>query len=211
MKLMVSNCQLSLNRCLLLLVVIVGMPACDIVPGLLPEEQVTPEAEPTPVEAEPPPEVVQSGSVRLWAVGAEASTSYDDPEWGAEQATGAPDTVRCGDIQTAWTSAGSDAVDWLELEYDQALYVSAVNIHQTFNPNQVVKVELISPLGSSLVIYDAEPFQVDQPCPYILSIVIDKTNTRYSKVRLTIDQSTLGLGWNEIDAVELVGDAERTE
>lgn len=194
----------------LLLVVLIGIPACDTVPGLI-NEQVTPEAEPTPIEAEPPPEVVQRGSVRLWASGAEASSSYDDPEWGALQATGAPDTARCGDIQTAWASAGSDSIDWVELEYDQALYVTAVNIHQTFNPNQVVKVELVSALGSSLTIYEGEPFHVDQPCPYVMSIEFDKTQTRYNKVRLTIDQSTMGLGWNEIDAVELVGDAERTE
>ncbi len=210
MKSRMSFTQLLLKGFPLLLVVIIGMPACDIVPGLT-NEQIAPEVEPTPVEAEPPPEVIQSGSVRIWAVSAEASSSYDDPEWAAEQVTGAPDTSRCGDIQTAWATAASDSIDWLEVEFDQALFVSAVNIYQTFNPNQVVTVELVSALGSVLEIYAGEPFQVDQPCPYVMSIVIDKTNMRYSKVRLTVDQSSLGLGWNQIDAVELVGDADRTE
>lgn len=198
----------------LLLVVIAGIPACDSVPALVPSgttDEVASQPEPTQIEAEAPPEILQTGAVRQWAISAEASSNYDNPEWAAVQATGAPNTSRCGDIQTAWASAGSDDIDWLELEYDNPVYVSAVNIYQTFNPNQVTKVELVSSFGNSVTIYEADPIQVDQPCPYILSIVIDKTNTRYNKVRLTVDQSSMGLGWNEIDAVELVGDAERTE
>ena len=54
----------------------------------------------------------------------------------------------------------------------------------------------------------SEPFQVDQPCPYTLSIPIEKTEGRFNKVRITVDQSVLGLGWNQIDAVELVGEID---
>jgi hypothetical protein len=210
MKSTVSISYLNLGLMILLLGLLATLPACDAVPGLS-ATQVPTEASPTPVGENTPPEIVQSGTVRQWAIAAEASSNYDNPEWAAIQATGAPDTARCGDIQTAWASASSDDVDWLELEYAEPVYASAVNIYQTFNPNQVVKVELVSTLGRALTIYQSDPVQVDQPCPFILSIVVEKTNTRYNRVRLTVDQSTTGLGWNEIDAVELVGDAERTE
>lgn len=168
--------------------------------------------EPTPTtastEANLPIEIAIQGTVRQWAIMAEASTFYADPEWAAEQATGEPDTPRCGDIQTAWASSGSDSVDWLELQFETPVFVTGINIVQTFNANQVSKVELVGDFGRSLTIYEQIPAQVDQPCPYIMSIAVDKTRATYSTVRITVDQSILGLGWNEIDAVQLVGDRE---
>ncbi|MBC8496247.1 MAG: hypothetical protein H8D37_01170 [Chloroflexi bacterium] len=182
-------------------------PACAIVPEEV-DADVTLTPTVSPAEADLPPEIAQVGEVRQWAISAEASTSYADPEWAAEQATGEPDTDRCGDYQSAWASSGSDSVDWLELQFETPVYVSAVNIVQTFNANQVAKVELLGTFGRSLTIYEQTPVQVDQPCPYMLSIMVEKTPALYNAVRITVDQSVLGLGWNEIDAVQLVGDGE---
>ncbi len=184
--------------------------------GTVPEASSADIPEPTLVEisaeataeADLPVEIAIQGTVRQWAFSAEASTSYADPEWAAEQATGEPDTPRCGDIQTAWASSGSDSVDWLELQFDVPVFVTGVNIVQTFNSNQVTSVELIGDFGRSITIYEQAPTQVDQPCPYIISIPVEKTRATYSAVRITVDQSVLGLGWNEIDAVQLVGDRE---
>ena len=183
------------------------IPACAVVPEE-PDADVTLTPTASPAEADLPPEISQVGGVRQWAISAEASSTYADPEWAAEQATGEPDTDRCGDYQSAWASSGSDSVDWLELQFETPVYVSAVNIVQTFNANQVAKVELLGNFGRSLTIYEQAPVQVDQPCPYMLSILVEKTPALYNSVRITLDQSVLGLGWNEIDAVQLVGDGE---
>ena len=150
----------------------------------------------------------QGQQIRQWAVEAEANSEYSSPEWAAMQATGAPDTKRCGDYQTAWASASSDSIVWLEVKFPLAVYVTAVNIIQTFNPNQVVTVELLGQFGRPIEIYNQPPVQMNQPCPYILSISMDKTKGRFDTVRIAIDQSVLGLGWNQIDAVELVGEAD---
>jgi hypothetical protein len=146
--------------------------------------------------------------LRQWGEEAEASSEFSTPEWAAMQVTGTPNTRRCGDYQTAWASASSDEVAWIEVSYPVAVYVTAVNIVQSFNPNQVVEVALVGPYGHSTVIYQQPPVVVDQPCPYTHSIPIEKTTGRYDIVRITVDQSVLGLGWNEIDAVELVGELE---
>lgn len=156
-------------------------------------------------ETDLPPQAPDDDLVSQWAQEAEAGSSFSDPEWSAQQATGRPDTFRCGDLQTAWASAAPDSVDWLELQYETAVYVTAVNVHQSFNPNQVAQVQLIAPDGEALTIYERPPVPVDQPCPFTLSVEIEKTERRYAAVRLSVDQSSLGLGWNEIDAVELVG------
>ena len=153
-------------------------------------------------------EIIQGEQVSQWAVEGTASSEYANPEWAAIQAIGKPDTGRCGDYQTAWATAGSDSEAWLEVKFETAVYVTGVNIVQSFNPNQVVRVELVGALDRSIEIYNESPVQVDQPCPFEFDIQIDKTAGRFDAVRITIDQSVLGLGWNQIDAVELMGELE---
>jgi len=170
-------------------------------------EEVDPSTDQTSAE-ESLPSFFQEDVLRQWALDAEASTSYADPEWGAQQAVGIPDTSRCGDFQTAWAPAGSDSEEWLELKYALPVHATTINIVQSFNPNQVAKVELINNDGEAFMIYEQLPEAVDQPCPYALSIIVEHTVERYNTVRITLDQSFLGLGWNEIDAVELIGVVE---
>ena len=156
-------------------------------------------------EVSPP---LQSDEFRQWAIEAEASSEFANPEWAAEQAVGEPNTSRCGDYQTAWATAGSDSLETISLSYAEPVYVRSINIIQSFNPNQVVRVELLGAFDRAITVFESQPIQVDQPCPYTLSIPIQETEGRYSKVRITIDQSILGLGWNQIDAVELVGNTD---
>lgn len=169
-----------------------------------------PTVEALPETAQPSEDVIplQSGQFRQWAAGAEASSEFADPEWAAIQAVGEPDTLRCGDYQTAWATAGSDTIETLVLTYTVSVHVTGINIVQTFKPNQVTQVELVGAFERAVTIYDDKPTQVDQPCPYTLSIPVEKTEGRFSKVRITVDQSVLGLGWNQIDAVELIGGAD---
>jgi autotransporter translocation and assembly factor TamB len=65
---------------------------------------------------------------------------------------------------------------------------------------------LIGPFERATEVFVQEPHQVDQPCPYTLSIPVELTEDSFDSVRITLDQSILGLGWNQIDAVELVGE-----
>ena len=175
------------------------LTACGSPPGL--QLGVTPSFD----NASPP---LQSGQVRQWAAGSEASSEFADPEWAASQVIGEPDTPRCGDYQTAWATAGSDTVETLVLTYTLSVHVTSINVVQSFNPNQVSRVDLIGDFGRAYTVYEGQPMQVDQPCPYTLAIPVDKTDTRFNTVRITVDQSVLGLGWNQIDAVELIGDRE---
>ena len=84
--------------CLLLFILMGYLVACSSPPT------ISAEAEVISGQAAPP---LQRGQVRQWAVAAEASSEFADPEWAAIQATNAPDTARCGDYQTAWATAGT--------------------------------------------------------------------------------------------------------
>lgn len=172
------------------------------------------EAEPQPAEVMPTanvqylPNLSASGSaemVRQWAMEAVASSEYGNDDWSAAKAVGVTDTYECGDNVTAWASSGSDSVEWINLYIHTPMYLTEINIVETYNPDQVVKVELIDMQGEYVTVYTAQPKQIDNPCPYFLNIPVSQSDILSQGVRVTIDQSVLGLGWNEIDAVEMVG------
>ena len=143
------------------------------------------------------------GELRQWAISAVASSEYGTSDWAAGQATGSPDTLACGDQQTAWASSSSDTVDWIELQYGVPVSPSQVNILETYYPDQVVRVELRDPLGTYHIVYTGQPQELST-CPYTLSIPVQGADYLAVAVRITVDQSVVGQ-WNEIDAVELVG------
>jgi hypothetical protein len=146
---------------------------------------------------------VSARVVRLWAVKASASTEYSAPDWAASQATGPPNTPVAGDHATAWASREEDgATEWLELEYAQPLFPSLVRIHETYNPGAVVKIEARDPRGDWQVLWEGRSPADDEKIRWL-----DVRPTRRvatSTIRLTLDSRSVP-GWNEIDAVELVG------
>jgi hypothetical protein len=139
-----------------------------------------------------------------WAVYAEATSSYDDPDWGAMQMTGPPDTFICDDLPTAWASEKKDTIDRLVLYYEQPVIPLGVYIHQTHAPNQIVEVVLVDIFDNDHLIYKNDPWN-EPECPYVLEIAGFEIDTPVDMILIFIDQSILGTSWNEIDAVELVG------
>lgn len=151
---------------------------------------------------------LQGTRIRQWASGGEASSEFAVPEWGAEKALGPPDAPGCGDYQFAWASAASDAVATLTLNYAIPVYITEIHVVESFNPDQVVQVEVLRSQGEFHTVYESEPRQVDRPCPYRLIVPVGPLDFKSDTIRITVDQSVLGLGWNEIDAVQLIGDVE---
>jgi hypothetical protein len=149
-----------------------------------------------------PTSVGQADTLRQWAASATASSQYADDDWSASQATGAPNVPECADDARAWASAGTDTLEWLEVSYDTPVTPIKVNIYETFNPGQIVKVELLDVNKVYHLIYTATARV--KGCPSILSIDIPSANYQAVAVRITIDQAQIN-NWDEIDAVELVG------
>jgi hypothetical protein len=155
--------------------------------------------EPTATPAGPP----AAGLLRQWAIGATASTEYESESWSAQQATGAPDTMECGDIQTAWASEASDGVDWLEVSFATAVVPTEISIRETHSPGFIARVEVKDERGMYHTVWEGTPGMVEQ-CPRVLTIPVTGVNVRVNVVRINLDQREGG-DWNEIDAVELAG------
>lgn len=143
--------------------------------------------------------------IRQWASRAEATSQYSDTGWNAAQATGAPNTRMCGDIETAWASLEATGVDDLTVHFDTPVMPQQVNIYQTYGPGSITGITLIAENGAEFIVPDS--VDTGTSCPGIFSVDIPLSLTQdipVNGVRIHLDQRELS-NWNEIDAVELVG------
>ena len=122
--------------------------------------------------------------------------------WGEEQAVGPPDTHQAGDIPTAWASRNPDGgEEWLNLDYSNHVYLSEVRVRETYNPGAISKVAAVLPNGQEQIIWEG----VTEPGEAPIEKVFPVSGNIYAKgVKVYLDTRRVP-GWNEIDAVELVG------
>lgn len=149
--------------------------------------------------------LASDGLLHQWAVKATASSQYSDPDWAASQATGAPDVDECIDSVNAWASYSSTSKEWLELTYQTPVFPTEINVYMNYNPSQITEIWIIDTNGNAYTVVETYPEYVEF-CPDVYQISLDLTkDILVNKVKIFIDQGVLGLGWNEIDAVELIG------
>ena len=147
----------------------------------------------------------RSAEIIQWATGAKASSQYREDRWAPEQMTGRPDVYpRYGDHDTAWVaSTQNGGEEWVELFYDEAVYVRRIDVYETCAPGAVVKAELFDEQGRSHVIWQGQAMAAP---PESRVFKIENTNvdvpSRHIRLVLRTDQVP---GWNEIDAVALIG------
>ncbi|MFZ5881526.1 MAG: hypothetical protein ACOY0R_19340 [Chloroflexota bacterium] len=196
------------TRWMLIALVFVSL-ACNFVTGSggnqnQPAQPTVPAPQVT-VAVEQPTAAVDGQYLRQWAISATASSEYGSTSWTAMQATGAPNVDECGDNGQAWASFSNNTLEWIELTYATPVVPTEINIYQSYNPSQVVQVDVISPDGITYTVWTGTPEFVEF-CPDLMTITIDLDEEILAqKVVVIIDQSVLKTSWNEIDAVELVG------
>lgn len=124
------------------------------------------------------------------------------PSWSPGQAAGAPNTAHHGDYSTAWASQSPDAgKEWLQMKYAKPVEIGEINIHETYNPGAISKVSALMPDGSERVIWEGT---MDADTGVIERAVKVPPGIRSDQIRVELDTSRVP-GWNEIDAVEIVG------
>ena len=163
---------------------------------------------------EPPGLVAKPGEskvtnlIRLnqWAIRAKASSQYGSQNWAAFQATGEPNTRQCGDQPTAWASKNPNSgIEWIELNYSYPVWVEEINIHETLNPGGVAKVEVKKADGTYSTVW--EGYDPTRVCPGTLKIIVNHP-VMTGTIRVILDTTRVS-GWDEIDAIELVGEGSQ--
>jgi hypothetical protein len=141
-----------------------------------------------------------------WAIDATASSSYNDAQgdasWSPKQATGAPDVDKYADDGHAWTSKTPDGgIEWLDLKYAKPVHAGEVRVRESCGSGAVIKVELFDETGAAHTIW-----QGDDPTRQLNYLILKFKPTEYrvNRVKVTLATNVVP-GWNEIDAVQLVG------
>jgi hypothetical protein len=146
-----------------------------------------------------------------WADRAEASSSYAGnahgkmASWSADQMTGKPDVETYGDNGNAWASMQQDQGDeWVKLTFKKPVFATEVHVRMTYNPGAISKIEVLDQQGKSETVWqgkDKESYK--QKMGYFVA-TFEKTKSLVNAVKITLDSKAIA-GWNEIDAVQLIG------
>lgn len=151
---------------------------------------------------------VHSGNVNVrWASSVISFSSEWEPfDWGAIQALGEPDLYpNYGDIETAWSPAGHDDQEFLELGFAHPIPINFIDIYETFGPDFVDTVFVKNPNTDQYeIVYTAIP-EYKGDSSQILHITFPMTSFPVSEVMISMDMSVV-LGWNEVDAVSIGND-----
>jgi hypothetical protein len=140
-----------------------------------------------------------------WASTAVASSAFGFPDWSANRATGVPEIEFCADDPRAWASARGNGVEWLQLTYARPVHPEEVRVYQTHGRGAISRVTLFDVEGTGHIVW--EGIDLTEPCPGALTIRVVDLPAAVSIVRIDLDESRTR-GWNQIDAVALVGAPE---
>ncbi len=90
------------------------------------------------------------------------------------------------------------------MQFDDAVPLAEINVHESLNPGAIRQVAVLMPDGSERVVWEGE-FEAADEAPELVerAFQVNEEITADS-VRIYMDTARVR-GWNEIDAVELVG------
>jgi len=141
-----------------------------------------------------------------WAIQGTASSSYGDAQgtapYSANQATGAPNVDKYSDDGAAWAPKTPDGgIEWLDLKYPKPVFATEVRVRESCGSGAVVKVEIFDEQGAAHAVW-----QGNDPTKELnyLMVKFPKTAFKTDRVKVTLATNVVP-GWNEIDAVQLVG------
>ena len=138
-----------------------------------------------------------------WASRAQASSQYRQDRWTPEQMTGRPDVYpRYGDYGTAWVASTMNGGE-------ESVYVKRIDVYETCSPGAIVQAELVDETGRAHVIWQGKATVAPEESRIFM---IENTRadfpSRHIRLVLQTDQVP---GWNEIDAVCLIGTHSRAQ
>ncbi len=148
-----------------------------------------------------------------WAVAATASSTYGDKSpdatssYTAHMTTGVPNVEKYSDHGNAWATATPDkGIEWLDVTFANAVAATQIRIRQNYAPGAIIKVELLVENGAKQTVWEGVDDQQYAPGTIAwFDRSFPRTTDRVKGARITLATNAVP-GWNEIDAVQLLGD-----
>jgi len=110
--------------------------------------------------------------------------------------------MQAGDLSTAWAPRLQDGgEEWLHLDFLAPVQLAEVRVRETYNPGAISKVAAVLPGGQEVTLWEGIEEPAVAPVERVFPVAGVVTA---GSVRVYLDTRRVP-GWNEIDAVELVG------
>jgi hypothetical protein len=141
-----------------------------------------------------------------WATEAKASSTFNDAKgntsYSASQATGEPNVQTYSTTPQAWSSKTPDSgIEWLELTFAKPVRANAVRVRESSGSGALIKIEVFDEKGAAHTVWSGA--DSTKELNYLIA-EFPKTAFMTNRVKLTLATNVVG-GWNQIDAVQLVG------
>lgn len=141
-----------------------------------------------------------------WAIQASASSTYNDAQgtaaWSANQVTGPPNVEKYADDGKAWAPKTPDSgIEWIDLKYPKPVHATEVRVRESCGSGAVIKVEVFDEQGTAHTAWAGNDPTTD--LNYLI-VKFPKSSYKTDRVKVTLATNVVP-GWNEIDAVQLVG------
>ena len=141
-----------------------------------------------------------------WATDAKASSTFNDAKgntsYSASQATGEPNVQTYSTTPQAWSSKTPDSgIEWLELTFAKPVRANAVRVRESSGSGALIKIEVFDEKGAAHTVWSGA--DSTKELNYLIA-EFPKTAFMTNRVKLTLATNVVG-GWNQIDAVQLVG------
>ncbi len=153
------------------------------------------------------PAQAQEEVLEQWALGVIDLSSEPGIAIGAgvealDAANGVCDSETLGATR-GWRMAAEDTgTEWIELRYAVPVFPSAIEIYESLGPGTVVRVSVRDGEGTLHEVWAGE--DTVTACPGVLNIRFPTQAFPTSVVRVELNTSLVN-GWNDIDAVKLIG------
>ena len=141
-----------------------------------------------------------------WATDAKASSTFNDAKgntsYSASQATGEPNVQTYSTTPQAWSSKTPDSgIEWIELTFAKPVRANAVRVRESSGSGAVIKIEVFDDKGAGHTVWSGS--DSTKELNYLIA-EFPKTTFKTNRVKLTLATNVIS-GWNQIDAVQLVG------
>lgn len=125
----------------------------------------------------------------------------DKRSWGEEQVVGPPNVVLARDDPKAWASRSPDeGPEWLAVQFANIVDVAEVRVRESYNPGAINKVTA-NINGQEYTLWEGTAYGGAAPRDFVVPV---RDHVQTSAITIHLDSARVP-GWNEIDAVELVG------
>jgi hypothetical protein len=102
----------------------------------------------------------------------------------------------------AWSSKTADSgIEWLQLTFANPVHATAVRVRESAGSGALIKIEVFDEKGAGHTVWSGTDATKD--LNYLIA-EFPKTTFKTNRVKLTLATNVVS-GWNQIDAVQLVG------